>query len=171
MSRTNFGTIDGVRQNVADKQDDLGIVDGLVQLSMLVQSVFARAAAAHGLPVLQARLLGVLRDREPAMAELRQLLDLDKSSTTGLVDRAERRGLVHRVDVPEDRRSYRVRLTDEGCHVALAFAAEVSEQLYALTGALTDTNRHRLSLLVSGLVFRHAAEHGIDLTVGITQPT
>jgi DNA-binding MarR family transcriptional regulator len=159
-----------VNQNVADRQEDLGIVDGLAQLSMLVQSVFARSAAAHDLSVLQARLLGVLRDREPTMAELRQLLDLDKSSTTGLVDRAECRGLVHRVGVPEDRRSYRVRLTDEGCQLAQAFAAEVSEQLYALADALSDTNRHRLSLLVSGLVYRHAAEHGIDLTVGITQP-
>jgi DNA-binding MarR family transcriptional regulator len=159
-----------VKPNVADKQEDLGIVDGLVQLSVLVQSVFAQSAAIHDLSVLQARLVGVLRDREPTMAELRQLLDLDKSSTTGLVDRTERRGLVHRVGVPEDRRSYRVRLTDEGYRVALAFAAEVSKQLYALTGALSDTNRHRLSLLVSGLVYRHAADHGIDLTVGITQP-
>jgi hypothetical protein len=65
----------------AGRADDLGIVDGLVQLSTLVQAVLSRAADSLGLSVLQARLLGVLRDREPTMAELGRLLDLDKSST------------------------------------------------------------------------------------------
>ena len=42
------------------------------------------------------------------------LLGLDKSSTSGLVDRAERRGLVCRVPSQIHRRSVRVRLTDHG---------------------------------------------------------
>src|ERR1700683_4702065 len=92
----------------ASRADDLGIVDGLVKLSTLVQAVLSRVADSRGLSVLQARLLGVLRDREPAMAELGRLLDLDKSSTTGLIDRATRRGLVRRAQVPADGRSFRV---------------------------------------------------------------
>ena len=53
-----------------------------------------RRAAEHDLSIVQTRLLGVLRDRKPTMNELARLLELDKSSVSGLVDRAERRGLV-----------------------------------------------------------------------------
>ncbi len=47
------------------------------------------------------------------MNELAELLGLDKSSTSGLVDRAQRRGLVRRVPSQLDRRSVRVRLTEQ----------------------------------------------------------
>jgi DNA-binding MarR family transcriptional regulator len=103
------------------------------------------------------------------MAELRRLLDLDKSSTTGLVDRAEQRELVRRIEVPEDGRSLRVQLTGEGRELAEKFVAEVSGQLLALTDDLTETNRHRLALLASSLVLRNAAAHGIDLSVGMAR--
>ena len=98
------------------------------------------------------------------MAELGRLLDLDKSSTTGLIDRAVTRGLVRRVTVPEDGRSFRVVLTDEGLELAQALTVEVTSQIGALTDDLSDTNRHRLSLLASGIVNRHAARRGIDLS-------
>jgi DNA-binding MarR family transcriptional regulator len=144
--------------------DDLGIVDGLVQLSALIQAVLAGVAGRLGLSVLQARLIGVLRDREPTMAELGRLLDLDKSSITGLIDRAVHRGLVRRVAVPEDGRSFRVVLTDEGLELAKALTVEVTSQIGALTADLSETNRHRLSLLASGIVNGNAARHGIDLS-------
>src|SRR6201999_1588681 len=84
--------------------EELSGVDGLAQLSFLIQNTLARRAAAQGLSLIQTRLLGVLRDREPTMNELAALLELDKSSITGLVDRAERRGLVARVRSDTDRR-------------------------------------------------------------------
>jgi DNA-binding MarR family transcriptional regulator len=143
---------------------DLGVVDGLVQLSGLVQAVLAKATATQDLSVLQGRLLGVLRDREPTMAQLGRLLDLDKSSTTGLVDRAVHRGLVRRAEVPADRRAFRVVLTAEGRRIATEVVAEVSRQVSALTDGLSDTNRHRFSLLASQIVHRHADAHGVDLT-------
>jgi DNA-binding MarR family transcriptional regulator len=152
------------------QHENLGLVDGLVQLSMLIQTVFARAANAHNLSALQARLLGALRDREPTMAELRRLLDLDKSSMTGLVNRAERQGLVRRIEVPEDGRSFRIQLTAVGFELAGKFVAEVSGQLESLADHLSDTNRHRLALLASSLVVHNAADHGINLSVGITDP-
>lgn len=146
---------------------DLGIVDGLVILSFLVQAVIATAADSFGLSVLQGRLLAVLRDREPTMAELARLLGLDKSSTTGLVSRAEARDLVHRAKVPEDGRAFRVVLTSEGRRLAETLMAEVDTQVAALTGELSDTNRHRLSLLASQVVHQHAAAHGIDFSAGM----
>ena len=150
----------------ARKPVDLGTVDGLVQLSMLVQSVLARVAATSDLTVLQARLLGVLRDREPGMAQVAHLLELDKSSATGLIDRAEQRGLVRRVPVPEDGRALRVVLTDEGRRLTERLGEEVGRQILALTDGLSDTNRRRLTLLASQVVVTHAAAHGVDLSTG-----
>ena len=63
----------------------------MAQLAFLVHGLLEHRAAEQGLSVIQARLLGVLRDRTPTMNELARLLGLDKSSVTGLVNRAERR--------------------------------------------------------------------------------
>src|ERR1700742_973446 len=92
----------------------LSPVDGLAQLSFLVTGLLEGRAAEQDLSLAATRLLGVLRDREPTMNELARLLDLDKSSVTGLVDRAERRGLVERAPSAADRRAVLVRLTDKG---------------------------------------------------------
>src|SRR6185312_17156750 len=89
----------------------LSPVDGLAQLSFLIQGLLERRAAEHDLSIVQTRLLGVLRDRRPTMLELAKLLGLDKSSVSGLVDRAERRGLVARIPSAADRRSVLVGLT------------------------------------------------------------
>ena len=76
--------------------DEFGVVDGLVQLSFLIQMVLSEVAAGYALTVAQMRLMGILRGREPAMLELARFMSLDKSSVSGLIDRAERRGLVER---------------------------------------------------------------------------
>ena len=70
------------------------------------------------------------------MNELARLLELDKSSITGLVDRAERRGLVDRVPSPADGRAVLVRLTHEGrslvSQVAARFEADVLKMFECL---------------------------------------
>src|ERR1700743_633317 len=112
---------------------ELSPVDGLAQLSFLVQRMLERRAAEHDLSLIQTRLLGVLRDRRPTINELVELLGLDKSSVSGLVGRAERRGLVQRTPSTVDRRSVLVSLTDDGRalvdEVAARFAAEVETLL------------------------------------------
>src|SRR6201997_2211859 len=114
----------------------LDIIDGLTQLAFVVHGMLELRAAEHDLSITQARLLGVLRDRTPAMNELARLLGLDKSSVTGLVDRAERRGLAARVPSATDRRAVLVSLTDEGrsfvSQAAAAFEADVSALLSRL---------------------------------------
>jgi DNA-binding MarR family transcriptional regulator len=150
--------------------EDLGIRDSLVQLSFLVQDVLARIAAAHDLPPQQARLLGILRDREPGMARLADLLGLDKSSTTGLVARAERRGLLKRLVVPEDRRAVRVVLTEQGRELAASLTAEVDRELNGLVEGMAESNQARLSLLASQVVHLYAHEHDLDLSAEPDSP-
>src|SRR5690242_19489411 len=95
-------------------EPDLEIVDALAQLSFLVQGELARIAAGRELSIIQLRLLGALRDRTPGMQELARHLGLDKSSVTGLVTRAERRGLVQRSPAAHDGRIVQVSLTPRG---------------------------------------------------------
>ena len=79
-------------------------MDALAQLSWHVQSSIGDAAAVHGISLSQLRLLGILRDREPEMLALARYLRLDKSSVSGLVARAEVRGLVERTALATDGR-------------------------------------------------------------------
>src|SRR6201993_3191378 len=95
-------------------REQLSPVDGLAQLSFLIQGLLERRAAEHDLSIIQTRLLGVLRDREPTMNELARFLGLDKSSVTGLAHRAETRGTVARVPCTTDRRGGLGSLTHEG---------------------------------------------------------
>lgn len=134
--------------------DDLGLVDSLVQSSFLVQGIMRRVAARHDLSVVQMRLLGILRDREPGILALARHLELDKSSVTGLVDRAERRGLVERVADPDDGRAVRVRLTKDGRALAARGAEEVGAGVAAATADLTDPQRRQLSSLLSRIPLR-----------------
>ncbi len=89
-------------------------MDALVQLAWCVYDILDDTARSHDLSASQLRLLGILRDREPEMLELAGYLGVDKSSVSGLVARAEARGLVERLPSGTDRRRVAVRLTDAG---------------------------------------------------------
>jgi len=144
-------------------RQELRPADGLAQLSFLIQGILERRAREHDLSVIQIRLLGVLRDRRPTMNELARLLGLDKSSVTGLVDRAERRGLVVRVPSTADRRAVLVSLTDHGRSLASAGAARFDADISRLLQRLPPADRDALSRLISRLLVAHATDEGIDL--------
>ena len=56
------------------------MADGLIRLSVLTQSAFARVAERHGLPAAQARLLCVLTGGPRGMSELAALLGIEKAA-------------------------------------------------------------------------------------------
>ncbi|GAA2637229.1 MarR family winged helix-turn-helix transcriptional regulator [Paractinoplanes durhamensis] len=141
----------------------INTVDGLAQLSFLIQGALERRAAEHDVSLIQTRLLGVLRDRRPTMQELAKLLGLDKSSVTGLIDRAERRGLVTRVPSPTDRRSSLVDLTDRARELIVAVSAGFEADVTAMVGRLPEQDRTDLTDLIGRLLTAHAAAHGVDL--------
>lgn len=120
-------------------------VDALVQLSFLVLGELGRIAAGHGLSLTQIRMLGILRDRRPPMLELARRLDLGKSSMTGLVARAEARGLVRRSPDDADGRGVRVELTDTGRRVSAAFTAEMTAWVDRLLSGLAPHDHERLA--------------------------
>jgi MarR family transcriptional regulator, lower aerobic nicotinate degradation pathway regulator len=132
--------------------EDLDPVDAIVQLSFSVQALLGEIAAEHELSITQLRLLGILRDREPAMLDLARHLKLGKSSVTGLIDRAERRGLVERSTAPQDGRAVHVRLTPEGRRLAEQLTAQAKRALERMLGALPARDRARLSSLAAVVV-------------------
>jgi MarR family transcriptional regulator, lower aerobic nicotinate degradation pathway regulator len=143
--------------------DQLSAVDALAQASFLVQGTLERRAGEHGISLIQTRLLGILRDRKPTMNELAQLLGLDKSSTSGLVDRAERRGLVRRLPSQIDRRSVRVSLTAEGRTLVQAVTRDFEQDIAEIVAPLDPVESATLTTLLSRVLIAHAAGHGVDL--------
>ena len=142
---------------------ELSTVDGLAQLSFLIHGTLERRAAEHELSMIQMRLLGVLRDRTPTMNELAQLLDLDKSSITGLVDRAERRRLVERIPSTSDRRAVLVQLSAGGRTLAVEVASQFGADVTKMVQALPAADRKALTGLVSRLLVSEAAHRGVAL--------
>jgi DNA-binding MarR family transcriptional regulator len=128
------------------------VVDSLVLASFTVIALLSRVAAEHDLSLTQVRVLAILRDREPTMAELADYLGLERSSVSGLIDRAVRRGLVRRDASEDDGRAVRVSLTPDGRRLASAGAQEVGELLEPMTGRLSQAERNRLSLLLGKLL-------------------
>jgi hypothetical protein len=92
----------------------------------------------------------------------------DKSSITGLVDRAERRGLVARAPSEADRRAVRVILTDEGRSLVSQISTRFEADVSVLLGCLPAPDRGALAGLISRLLVAHAASQGVDLfaTIG-----
>jgi MarR family transcriptional regulator, lower aerobic nicotinate degradation pathway regulator len=140
----------------------LSPADGLAQLAFLIHGMLEGRAREHDLSIIQMRLLGVLRDRMPTMNELARILGLDKSSVTGLIDRAERRGLVVRAHSTADRRTVLVSLTDHGRLLVSAGAARFEADITLLLERLAPAERDALSRLISRLLVAHATDHGID---------
>lgn len=135
---------------------DLNTVDAFAQFSFLVQGTLERRAGEREISIVQTRLLGILRDRQPTMNELARLLELDKSSVTGLVDRAERRGLVERAPSTSDRRVVQVGLTAEGRALVTDVAARFEADVSAMVESLSTSDRATLVRLLGRVLVAHA---------------
>jgi MarR family transcriptional regulator, lower aerobic nicotinate degradation pathway regulator len=135
-----------------DAAEDLR--DGLVQVSFTVVAALTRVAAEHDLSLTQLRVLGILRDREPTMAQLATYLGLERSTVSGLIDRASQRGLVRKAGHPDDGRSVRVSLTPEAQRLATEVIAEIGALTAPLTGRLNSSEQRRLTALLTKVLDR-----------------
>lgn len=132
----------------------MDVVTGLVQLTGLVQGIYTRISERHDLTPVQAKLLCVLLGGPRGMAELARCFGVEKAALTGLMNRAERRGLAQRSSVPGDRRAVRVTLTDAGRQAAIAFHTEVSTELGRLTSQLTPHDRELFRSTTAEIITR-----------------
>jgi MarR family transcriptional regulator, lower aerobic nicotinate degradation pathway regulator len=148
---------------MADRAETPNLTDALVELSFLIQATLGRLASERELSLTQVRLLGILRDREPGIVELADVLNLDKSSVSGLVDRAQRRGLVERASSKTtDGRAIRVLLTEPGRRMASQFAERVSGELAELVKDLSTAQRERLARQAARIVTSSGMSGGLE---------
>ena len=123
--------------------------DALAQVSFTLMAVLTEVAGEHDLSLTQLRVLGILRDREPTMAELATFTGLERSTISGLIDRAAHRGLVAKIADPRDGRSVRVTLTESAAELAREIAAAVGDRITPLTGTLSSAEQKRLTALLT----------------------
>ncbi|MFE0179191.1 MarR family winged helix-turn-helix transcriptional regulator [Streptomyces sp. NPDC059002] len=109
---------------------------------------FTVAAAGENLTASQGKTLSVLRRGPAAMRVLAETMSCDASNMTGIIDRLEKRGLVHREPSPTDRRVKNVVLTAEGERAIDAIRANMHTTLAGLD-ALDDAERATLHDLLS----------------------
>ncbi|PXA68441.1 MarR family winged helix-turn-helix transcriptional regulator [Cryobacterium arcticum] len=136
-------------------QDEL--IDALVQASFMTMAVLSKVAAEHDLSLTQLRVFAILRDRRLRMAGLAEYLGLEKSTMTGLVDRAEKRGLLERAPSPADRRAVDVFLSAAGIDLTERLYAEILRALSPMTSALSPTEQRRLQTLIERMLGGSAA--------------
>ncbi|MBM7789414.1 MarR family winged helix-turn-helix transcriptional regulator [Tenggerimyces flavus] len=133
-------------------QQTLGPATGLIRLAFRVQEVYAQVGRDHDLTTAQAQILCTLADRPHGMAELCTILGLERSSLTGLVDRAAHRGLVVRTADPNDRRAVLVTLTPEGAKAGAEFHDDLIARMDELLLDLPAPERERFARTVNRLV-------------------
>ena len=141
---------DQAAEPAAASQQEL--IDALVRTSFATMAVLNRIAAQHELSLTQLRVLAILRDRRLPMGELTSYLGLDKSTVSGLVDRAEKKGLLQRAPSPRDGRGVEVFLAPGGTRLAARGEAEIARALAPLTGALTPAEARRLAALLERML-------------------
>jgi DNA-binding MarR family transcriptional regulator len=130
------------------------LIDVLVRMSFATMAVLNRIAAEHDLSLTQLRVLAILRDRRLQMSELTNYLGLDKSTISGLVDRAEKRGLLQRAPNPRDGRGVDVFLAPGGTRLAERGGAQIARSLAPMTSALTPAEARRLTTLLERMLSR-----------------
>lgn len=110
----------------------------------------------HGITAAQYNVLSALVAAGEGISqrELGDVLVVDRSNVTGLVDRMEKAGWVRRTDDPADRRVYRVTLTPAGRRlwgkVSPAYEAVVVQVTDGLTEAQARAALKALALLSKG---------------------
>lgn len=124
------------------------LVDALALSAFATIAVVTKVGAEHDLSLTQMRVLGILRDRRLRMAELAAYLGLEKSTMSGLVDRAEKRGLLARAPSPDDGRAVEVFLTPAGEELAAYGASRVRDELSPMTGKLSPADQQLLRTLL-----------------------
>ena len=130
----------------------LELVEALGAVAFAVMGALTKLAAQHDLSLTQLRMIGILRDRRLTISELAGALGLDRSSVSGLVDRTERRGLVHRQPNPADARSVHVTVTAEGTDALALGEGQMAELLSSLTDGLTPAEADQLHTLLERML-------------------
>ncbi|MEU4543457.1 MarR family winged helix-turn-helix transcriptional regulator [Nonomuraea dietziae] len=136
-------------------------LDALVRTTFEVAGVLTRIGGEHDLSLTQLRVLGILRDRRARITELAAYLGLDKSTMSGLIDRAQRRGLLTRGKNPYDGRVVEVYMTPAGLELAKRVEDDIRRALAPATGRLDPEQLDQLADLLDVVSARLSRTHAV----------
>jgi DNA-binding MarR family transcriptional regulator len=125
-----------------------GLADALVMTSFVTTAVINKLGAEHDLSLSLIRVLGLLWDRRPRMTELADHLGLEKQTMSGLIARAEKRGLVARAPNQEDGRATDVFLTSEGAQLVKRLRVQGQQALAPIIEQLSASDQQLLQELL-----------------------
>ncbi|MBO9624560.1 MAG: MarR family transcriptional regulator [Sphingomonas sp.] len=125
------------------------VIDALVPVAFAIMAALNRIGAENDLSLTMLRVMGILRDRRPRMAELADHLGLEKQTLSGLIARGEKRGLVARTPNADDGRATDVLLTREGYALIGRLYGQFREALAPLIGELDAADQRTLEDLLT----------------------
>lgn len=129
-----------------------GLTDVLVPAAFVTMALLNKIGAENDLSLTLLRVLGILWDRRPRMTELADHLGLEKQTMSGLIARAEKRGLVGRAPNAVDGRATDVFLTGDGAKLVQRLHAQMREALAPLTGRLSAEQQQLLQNLLERML-------------------
>ena len=130
------------------------LVDAIVPLAFAPLAVLPPLAAENDVSLTQLRVLGILRDRRLGVSALAGYLGLEKSTMSGLLDRAERRGLVVRAANADDARGVDVTLSRAGAALVDRQYARIRAALAPLTHRLAAADQRHVQRLLEQMLHR-----------------
>jgi DNA-binding MarR family transcriptional regulator len=132
-------------------QDPDTLLEGLVAVGEMIEQRLDAALQPERLSVPKlAVLYNLMRVHEPvALGILSQRLGCVRSNITQLIDRLEADNLVRRVPDPDDRRSVRAAITDQGRDRFEAGMRAVEEAHRDILSAFSPSDREQLARLLA----------------------
>lgn len=113
----------------------------VVQLFLQAQRALTACCSDATTKECQALLLLGQRAAPPSVQEFAELMSLEKTWTSRLVVRLEKRGLIRRINHPDDGRSWLVELTAKGRRECVQLEASFSAQAVNLLGCVPAAHR------------------------------
>ena len=126
------------------------------RLQQIAVALFMQEAQALDLTPVQFAALAAAK-QQPGMDQrtLARAISFDTSTTGGVIDRLEARGLMRRQPAPEDRRVRRIHLTPEGEAVLEQAVPGMLKAQERILEPLAAQDRERFMRLLGRLVTRH----------------
>jgi DNA-binding MarR family transcriptional regulator len=141
-----------------------GIVERIHRLERFVDRAMEETLDAFDLSHGEWKVLANLRRAGPPYrgkpGKLAKRLDLSSGAMTNRLDNMESRGLVRRLDDPEDRRGVIVELTEEGKQLWDAAVGAQAEKESIVASALGDREKRQLNELLRRLMHAFEDVHG-----------
>ena len=141
-----------------------GIVERIHKLEWYVDRTMRETLDTFDLSHGEWRLMAHLRYAGPPYrgkpGKLADHLGLSSGAMTNRLDNLERRGLLKRIDDPDDRRGVYVELTEEGNRLWEEAVGVQAEKEAIVDAALDASEKQRLNDLLRRLMNAFQAEHG-----------